>query len=81
VVEYFPVWLIRLHFIDGGEPGQIARKASLGRCVSDFYTPFSREWRTPRKYPKTQIEPEKVGRTCPEDGGEWYFEMEVWKVH
>lgn len=76
VVEYFP-GVVDLGFTSlmEDELDKIAAgKQAWADVISEFYTPFSRELENAKKHmPKTQIEPEKVGRTCPEDGGELVF--------
>lgn len=76
VVEYFP-GVVDLGFTSlmEDELDKIAAgKQAWADVISEFYTPFSRELENAKKHmPKTQIKPEKVGRTCPEDGGELVF--------
>jgi DNA topoisomerase-1 len=39
--------------------------------IKNFYVPFSAELENARKHmPTAKLEPEKIGRLCPEDGGE-----------
>ena len=76
VVEYFP-GVVDLGFTSlmENELDKVAAgKQAWADVISEFYTPFSHELENAKKHmPKTQIEPEKVGRTCPECGGELVF--------
>jgi DNA topoisomerase-1 len=73
VVEYFPR-VVDLHFTSRMEDelDKIAEgKMAWRNVIRDFYTPFSSELENARKHmPETKIEPEKIGRLCPVDGGE-----------
>ncbi len=76
VVEYFP-GVVDLGFTSlmEDELDKVAAgKQAWADVIGEFYTPFSHDLENAKKHmPKTQIEPEKVGRTCPEDGGELVF--------
>ena len=76
VVEYFP-GVVDLGFTSlmEDELDKVAAgKQAWADVIREFYSPFSRELENAKKHmPKTQIEPEKVGRACPEDGGELVF--------
>ncbi|MDD2522361.1 MAG: type I DNA topoisomerase [Anaerolineaceae bacterium] len=78
VVEYFP-GVVDLGFTSQmeAELDKVAEgKQAWADVIREFYTPFSRELENAKKHmPKTKIEPEKVGRLCPEDGGELVFRM------
>jgi DNA topoisomerase-1 len=73
VVDYFP-GVVDLGFtskmedeLDKIADGEIP----WNEVIRDFYTPFSLELENARKHmPMTKLEPEKIGRICPEDGGE-----------
>jgi len=73
VVEYFP-GVVDLGFtskmedeLDKIADGEIP----WVEVIRNFYTPFSLELENARKHmPMTKLEPEKIGRICPEDGGE-----------
>ncbi len=76
VVEYFPR-VVDLGFTSKMEEelDKIADgEQAWADVIGEFYTPFSQELENARKHmPQTKIELEKVGRTCPEDGGELVF--------
>ena len=76
VVEYFP-GVVDLGFTSKmeGELDKIAEgEEQWVDVIREFYGPFSHELEHAKKHmPKTQLEPEKVGRLCPEDGGELVF--------
>jgi len=76
VVEYFP-GVVDLGFTSlmEDELDKVAAgKQAWADVIREFYTPFSHDLENAKKHmPKTQIEPERVGRTCPEDGGELVF--------
>ena len=76
VVEYFP-GVVDLGFTSlmEDELDKVAAgKQAWVDVIREFYTPFSHELENAKKHmPKTQIEPEKVGRACPECGGELVF--------
>lgn len=76
VVEYFP-GIVDLQFTSKMEDelDEVADgKQAWANVISEFYTPFSRELENAKKHmPKTKIKPEKVGRACPECGGDLVF--------
>ena len=73
VVEYFPK-IVDLGFtskmedeLDKIADGEVA----WVDVIRDFYEPFSQNLENARKHmPETKVEPEKIGRICPLDGGE-----------
>lgn len=73
VVEYFPR-IVDLGFTSEMEDelDQIADgEKHWVEVIKNFYVPFSVELENARKHmPVTKLEPEKLGRLCPEDGGE-----------
>ena len=73
VVEYFP-GVVDLDFTSEMEDelDQIADgKKAWVDVIKNFYVPFSAELENARKHmPTAKLEPEKIGRLCPEDGGE-----------
>lgn len=76
VVEYFPgeVDLGFTSMMEAELDKVAAGEQAWADVIREFYTPFSRDLENAQKHmPKTQIEPEKVGRLCPEDGGELVF--------
>ena len=78
VVEYFP-GVVDLGFTSQME-AELDKVAEGERAWADvireFYAPFSQDLENAKRHmPKTKIEPEKVGRLCPEDGGELVFRM------
>ena len=76
VVEYFP-GVVDLGFTSlmEDELDKVAAgKQAWADVIEKFYTPFSHDLENAKKHmPKTHIEPEKVGRACPECGGELVF--------
>ncbi len=76
VVEYFP-GVVDLGFTSmmEAELDKVAAgKQAWADVIREFYAPFSHDLENAHQHmPKTQLEPEKVGRTCPECGGELVF--------
>lgn len=73
VVEFFP-GVVDLGFTSKMEDelDKIADgKMGWVDVIREFYAPFSKELENARKHmPETRLEPERIGRSCPEDGGE-----------
>ncbi len=76
VVEYFP-GIVDLGFTSRMEDelDKVAEgKEKWEDVIGEFYVPFSKDLEHAKEnMPKTQLAPEKVGRTCPEDGGDLVF--------
>ena len=76
VVEYFP-GIVDLGFTSRMEDelDKVAEgKEKWEDVIGEFYGPFSKDLEHAKEnMPKTQLAPEKVGRTCPEDGGDLVF--------
>lgn len=76
VVEYFP-GIVDLGFTSRMEDDldKVAEgKVKWQDVIAEFYGPFSKDLEHAKEnMPKTQLAPEKVGRACPEDGGELVF--------
>ena len=76
VVEYFP-GIVDLNFTSRMEDelDKIASgKLAWVEVIDEFYTSFEPELENARKHmPKTRLQPEKVGRACPECGGDLVF--------
>ena len=73
VVEYFP-GIVDLGFTSRMEDELdkvAAGEMEWSQVIEEFYTPFSQNLENARKHmPITKLEPEKIGRLCPEDQGE-----------